>query len=726
MRCLLFTGTILREGYPNLVVYPPALRHSLVRDKFFRGAVSLSITEFIKGAPSLHEVAKTVIGARRRGAVIPKEFLLNILEQVNSADLWEEFAYLGQGEVIWALENKPQLLIVLAKPALLYAPNKSIPLLLSTAIGDERELHSSTDHPVRIIQDWVLSAYPGKGQTIQRRKILLDSIIAWMNETETPKPGIRALQTVMTPEFFITSTSPGSGNTATLRSGHLTASEVHLLKELWPDVLTAINKTLIQDWTPVRQIIETWAYPGRIGSVLPEVYEDMNAFASQMILDMLPTISKHAGLLHWAHHLARTANLSISVPIDSTFEILYPDVDISDFHTDPAKQLASVTQLARSWRARWPNEVMKEVFQIERESQLSGHAWPRLTPSLCLELSKIVNKEYAWIEAGIKEGVAGDLIMPFLKRAIESKKRGWVSKIQQWLQETNLRPYIIGLVLTTSKMSKKLLEEVYSKLDNTEGLIEVWCLRGEIPEDRVLRLLKHERPEIALAAAKGEWMQNPVKQVRKSLEKQWELVIINFLHEDYLLGEIFAKRPGLASSWLAARIQEATTNKDWIAGYRLERAFGMAANSLRFEERQSLLKTMSPFSYDYLIVTSLIGDSIELYQELLANKNMKHLHLNPLYGKPTDIWVLRVIAAMNLGYSAKEIAHTTRWGEMKITWWSGNESGMWDEWMKNFEPYLLHPEERIREVARICIENAKYSRDRALQEELKEEVFGRN
>ncbi len=385
-----------------------------------------------------------------------------------------------------------------------------------------------------------------------------------------------------------------------------------------------------------------------------------------------------------------------------------------------------VVELAQSWSNKNPDEVMNELLQIENESQLAGHIWPRLTPLLCWELSNKVKKQHAWVEEGIKQGVLGDLIMPFLKKITEIKGRGWIGKVRQWLQEPSLKMYVVQLVLTSPKMPKELLEQAYSNLDNMEGWIEMLSLRGEIPEGRVLRLLKHNNPEVAIAVAKGEWMLNPIKNVRKSLEKQWELVIINYLQEDYLLGEIFAKRPGVASSWLSARIQEATTNKDRIAGYRLERAFGMAANSLRFEERQSLLKTMSPFSYDYLIVTPLIGDSIELYQELLANKNMKHLHLNPLYGKPTDAWVLRVITAMNSGYSAKEIAHATRWGEMKITSWSGNESSMWDEWMKNFEPYLLHSEEQIREVARICIENAKYSRDRALQEELKEAVFGRN
>ncbi len=108
-------GGLIFDNIPNLAVYPPALRHSLVRDIFFRGAVSLSIAEFINNAPSLHEVTKTLLGARRRGANISQNFLLEFLDKLNSSDLWVNFAYLGKGEANWILENKPQLLIAAAR-----------------------------------------------------------------------------------------------------------------------------------------------------------------------------------------------------------------------------------------------------------------------------------------------------------------------------------------------------------------------------------------------------------------------------------------------------------------------------------------------------------------------------------------------------------------------------------------------------------------------------------
>ncbi len=391
-----------------------------------------------------------------------------------------------------------------------------------------------------------------------------------------------------------------------------------------------------------------------------------------------------------------------------------------NFHENPSTQQEAINHLAQLWNTRLPIDVVNDLLKVESEAQLIGNIWPRLTPMLCFELSKITNQQRIWVEEGRKNGLAGDLISPFLNKVMEDRKKGWIGIVKQCLHEPMLKAHVVEMVLTGTNIPKELLDEVYLVLKNVTRLIEILCMRGEIPENRVLRLLKHEKTEVALAAAKGEWMYKPVKEVRKSLEKQWEYVITNFLQEDYLLGEIFTKRPALASTWLSLRIQEAQNTEDHVAGYQLERTFGIAANSLSFEERQSLLNTMSPFSYDYLIVTSLIGDSIELYQELLANKNMKHSHLNPLYGKPTNLWMLKVIAALNSGYSAKEIAHATRWGEMKITSWSGNESDMWDEWMKNFEPYLLQSDERIREVAKICVENAKYSRDKALQEELKE------
>ena len=62
----------------------------------------------------------------------------------------------------------------------------------------------------------------------------------------------------------------------------------------------------------------------------------------------------------------------------------------------------------------------------------------------------------------------------------------------------------------------------------------------------------------------------------------------------------------------------------------------------------------------------------------------------------------------------------------RFIWQTDKESEIWAEWVKNFEPYLLHAGESIREVAKISIENARHKRDNALREELQEAVFGRN
>jgi hypothetical protein len=160
---------------------------------------------------------------------------------------------------------------------------------------------------------------------------------------------------------------------------------------------------------------------------------------------------------------------------------------------------------------------------------------------------------------------------------------------------------------------------------------------------------------------------------------------------------------------------------------RLEKAFEIAVGSLKLEDRKSLLSTMMPFPHDYLIITPLIGDSVELYQYLLANRNMKLRHLDPLCGKPTDGWALKAIAAVNAGYSLKEITYATiNPPHMRIVLQTGKESEIWADWIKSFEAYLSHSDERIREIAKISIENARYRQDNALREEFKEAVFGRN
>ena len=110
----------------------------------------LEVQPFVDRAPILHDVGETLVGAKIRGAKIPWALLINILETINSGDLWGGFTFSGIEEAKWVLKNHPEHILSVAQAALNLIPENAIPLLLMRAKGDERPLHSTPDHPLRV------------------------------------------------------------------------------------------------------------------------------------------------------------------------------------------------------------------------------------------------------------------------------------------------------------------------------------------------------------------------------------------------------------------------------------------------------------------------------------------------------------------------------------------------------------------------------------------------
>jgi hypothetical protein len=140
----------------------------LVRDVFYNGAFSLPVDSLVSQAPNLTEAVLTVIGAKARGATVSQPFLTGLLEQLNNDQVWAHYAWLGREETSWVLRQYPEKVTSIAEPALNWAPDLGIPLLLSDAVGDQRTLNSTPEHPLRLIDDWVHSGYPGVGEGVER------------------------------------------------------------------------------------------------------------------------------------------------------------------------------------------------------------------------------------------------------------------------------------------------------------------------------------------------------------------------------------------------------------------------------------------------------------------------------------------------------------------------------------------------------------------------------
>lgn len=399
-------GVITEIRHTNtLLVNPAALRFALVRDIFFKGPASLDPMTLIEHAQDLAQVASTLIGAKFRGAHVPPELLLSILEKARSEDAWNHYAWLGKDEANTVLERHPELLIKVARAALHKTPERAIPLLLKTAVGDERQLSSATDHPLRLISDWINESYPGSGEVIGRRETLLKVIKAVLSKGADPTTCLKALSFVFSLGYEQHTSDPGLGRTITFTHGPVTRDEVKSVGKLWPDALSMIRKIKNPDWLLVIEIIRKIAFPG-ISNTYEGFRQVRKEIVAQMLKDLLSMPKVGPGLLHRIKGIARQLEINLRIALDKEFEILFPFEELDNWQTAQERQRKAVAKLVEKWEKLSLNQVVRKIALFEKEAKVVGINYPRWMPTLCWEISQRVEKRLPWVNNMIDGGVA--------------------------------------------------------------------------------------------------------------------------------------------------------------------------------------------------------------------------------------------------------------------------------------------------------------------------------
>lgn len=717
-------GVIWQVDQHHLSVRPPALRHVLVRDVFFQGALSLPIEQLLRQVPRISDVAHTLLGARSRGAVIPQTLLIQVLEQTHSEDAWFGYVSLGRDEASWTLQHLPEKIISVAQPALYNAPEFTIPLLLKESIGDQRQLHSTPEHPLRLINDWVRAGLPGTGAAFKRRKLLFDSVRSWLSSGSDAEVGLRALQSVFASTYEGHITDPGIGNKITWRFSSLSVDDIHAIEDLWSEAFKVIETIQIQDWEVLRNMIEDWAYPGRINAtVSPEVSDAMRSCAGKMLCNVVLLAKDRPGVLHWAAGLAKDLELPIEISLDPDFEILYPEEDHENWIAAHAQQLSAVQELAVAWVNREPTEIVSQINLFEQEAQFASLTWPRWTPVLCQELAERTELPNAWLRAMLDANSTSDLIEPFLRKAAQVNAPDWIELAIRCLAQPTQRTAAISATLTHPTPPEELLTEVLSNLQDYAQLVKTYCVRNEISENVLKQLLRHSDVDIASAAAVGEWLAELKGTVRESLYKDWKDVVVNRIkgaerNIRYWLKEILKDDSSLAFNWLEAFI----TGQPAMS-FKYRDVIKIAANALDSEASRRLMRQIPETYSEEELVNVLVGNNLALYTELLENGRLKDLHLVPLTGVPEGVWVEKAKLALDAGYSVKEVVRAVLPFSFS---WSGNQSDMWVEWVARFEKLCSDEDERIQEIGVAGKAYAEHNRDLALKKERNEAIFGRS
>ncbi|MCB0027834.1 MAG: hypothetical protein KDE28_08010, partial [Anaerolineales bacterium] len=636
---------------------------------------------------------------------------------------WLEYAWLGESEANYVLTNHPEYLISAAKPSLHWAPKSTLPYLLKASIGDKRLLHSSPDHPLRIINDWVQGVFPGSDEGVKRRKVLFGTIEKWLAENGDTDVALLALRSVFSPSFEMITTEPGSGNTVTMRHGYLLLDDLRAIQELWLQANEMLKSIEITNWDPLRIIVEEWAYSRQPGVTLSDdLYQFKRDFAVQLLHDVASLAQNHLGVLRWVRRVARALEVTsaVQVNIDEDFDVLYPEEDLDkDWRKQQEEQAAEVRKLADIWARSEPTEIASRLAHIEKEASLVGRQWPRWTPYLCQEIAERSETPSIWAAALMMVEVTGDLVFPFLYKAAEIMQSGWEKHVDKCLERSSLRAASLRLVLTLPDPPGTLLEKAFGLLDDHHGLVESLCLRSEIPENRVRQLLRHKNVSVAQAAARGEWASDPKGVVRDSLREDWRRVVINAARADYWIREALKNDPDLAYTWLTLQMDSSYSIPDY---YSRESPFQAAVLALTLDHRRTLLKRVTANTQPELVF-HLVGKAPELYRDLLENELLKDFHLIPLSGSPDEAWVDLARVASHAGYSPRKIA-LAAFSIVGVVVHSGPESMVWSEWEKRFEAICVHDDELLQEIGKSGIVYASSQRKRAEKRERHEGIYG--
>lgn len=720
-------GVLEQTGKDTLCVQPDFLRSALIKEIFFPAqgvALRFEICErLIKSAvePALGYL-ELILARGRADATIDNDLLRKITRATDDIRLWEAMSWLDASNCEWALEIKPDLSPTMKRAVLHYHPKRIIPAILSAATADHRPLNAYPDADMRILEDWVCGGWADEGT--RRRRILCDSVLAWLKDGGDRDTALAAMQRVFNLEFHETDSDPADPRTFRWRTALLPLKDARAVFGMWAEILPALRSVADFPWRGLVSLVDGWMHSGRLHrQPPPEGYtEFLDSSARQMISDVIPLAGDNQAVLRWAHLRTKEFGMATdSIPVSADFLVLFPEErlegDVQDIWKE---QVAAAHALAATWQNRPFTEIVETLSQWEQQAGTLDRVWPRTTFDFCAKLAEIRDLSKAELGHGIAQ-LPADLVGPFVEAALG---RGQMDSdlVQQALSREDLHGLFIRLVLT--ERAPHLYPELESRFTNWKGAIDMLCIRGEVPENVLRRLLAHSdtsvRTNVAfhMFRAKGG--------IPADLQGIWRNAMIDGLihtaqHEGgecpYDIEKILASDPTLAQEVLDRLVKSSREDSMLIGMDMLPHLVARLGK----EDRRALLRRCTEMAYTELPVL-LVENDEDLYRELLDIPELKHCHLMVLSGDPNDgNWTALAKAALTAGYPHRTIAHAV---ESRGFSWTGGLSTYYQQLVERFQRLRQNPDTDIQKIADEGLKWATLQRDRERTTEKREEIYG--
>jgi hypothetical protein len=309
----------------------------------------------------------------------------------------------------------------------------------------------------------------------------------------------------------------------------------------------------LADWRPIIETVEEWAYPQRQGEHAPDdVHELMRSSAAAVICKLLDKWGSSLALRRWVAELGQYLELNRQIEIDPDFLAIYPiDCHDNDWRAHHDRKFADLKELADRWQALEPRQIANRLSAFELEASSIDLRHDRLAAQLGAHLAELSKDPFPWIEALTNKRLPGDIVAPFVSKAIECSPddERLLSLLSNWLSDETYQVVATFAILALAHPPEELIAEAIDRLADFADKCEFPVTRGQVSPQNLRRLLAAEDEDIRLAAAWGLWERdNP-----EGFPTEYRDQALNALRHEtkaHRLDDVFSKHPSFALTWL--------------------------------------------------------------------------------------------------------------------------------------------------------------------------------
>jgi len=719
----------------RLRVQPEIFRYALVRDVFFGGPGSLDVAEVVTHLERQSDAVIPIVGAIHRGASVSRDFLLNLVDPGDDQAL-VAYALLGTHETQQSLELAPLHAKSIARAAYDAGLGQAdvLPLLMDFAVGDLRPENSAPDHPLRIVGDYLR----GPHGSLAARTLAVSIAERWIHDARPPDVGLRVIAHALYPGTRHVYSDPALGNRITIRDGVLAEPDLQALSRLWDSMIDCVQRVQWPSYGPVADALHAWVYPSALvhGHGPGEASARfLQGVAKEVIAQLAVIWHEHPGALQQLRNFVASAKLELNIAVPSDFEAIFPAAwDGSERrggHTGWESRIQqALVDLVAELRLLPAEDIAMRLTSADNEAAMARISFPRLTDRVADAIASEMEAPELLLSALEHHDARPDVLLPVFARVVDNGRRGWESTFEQLLSNERTRG-ATAVVALTKTIDPQLKRAAIRQLNQAHvGLIDTLVIRGEVNADTVNLLL--DAPDQFIAREAAVALAQPSGAISRTdlsdaAYARWRQVVVRSAADEYWYSVILKRDEKLFLDWLKflfERVRQDPLSIEFMHESLL-RAVGELPSQLRARVIRALPADAELIVVDDL-VAKLVSADLNVGTALFKRQDLSRFHSLALKDGPSEPWIRIAIKAVELGWEPAHVVAAA--GSLLETWW-GDESAHWQQKIDAFEALRNSSDEAVPTRARIihaAVELYSQRRDRALEEERRERIFGQS